>query len=152
MIFNINKIYERYAYVIDQNQKSFSYFMDRTKHNMNFSKANDRNNTNAINKFTTLNLKVNICVLTYCKYRSIIQYWKRVKLKYLWDIRILCATEQNQKSKCEHTQHKLFKSKWPKQFKCNQQIYYTQSQGQYIHAYSHAANTNQSYSIENVEK
>ena len=34
--------------------------MDRTKHNMNFSKANDRNNTNAINKFTTLNLKSNI--------------------------------------------------------------------------------------------
>ena len=54
-----------YAYVIEQNQKSFSYFMDRTKHNMNFSKANDRNNTNAINKFTTLNLKVNIFMRTY---------------------------------------------------------------------------------------
>ena len=73
-------------------------------------------------------------VLTACKYRSIIQYWKREKIKYLWDLRILGATEQNQKSKCEHTQHKLFKSKWPKQHKCNQQIYYTQSQVQYIHA------------------
>ena len=39
--------------------------MDRTKHNINFSKANDRNNTNAINKFTTLNLKYNICMRTY---------------------------------------------------------------------------------------
>ena len=45
------------------------------------------------------------CVLTPCKYRSIIQYWNRGKLKYLWDIRILCATEQNQKSKCE--QHNI---------------------------------------------
>ena len=72
------------------------------------------------------------CILTPCKYQSIIQYWNREKIKiYLWDIRILCATEQNQKSKCEHTQHKLFKSKWPKQHKCNQQIYYTQSQVQH---------------------
>ena len=31
--------------------------MERTIHNKNFSKANDRNNTNAVNKFTTLNLK-----------------------------------------------------------------------------------------------
>ena len=62
---NINKIYERYAYVIEQNQKSFSYFIDRTKHNMNFSKANDRNNTNAINKFTTLKLKSNIIMRSY---------------------------------------------------------------------------------------
>ena len=51
--------------MIEQNQKSFSYFIDRTKHNMNFSKANDRNNTNAINKFTTLNLKYNIPMRTY---------------------------------------------------------------------------------------
>jgi len=63
--FNINKIYERYANVIEQNQKSIRYFMDRTKHNMNFSKANDRNNTNAINKFTTLNLKYNISMRTH---------------------------------------------------------------------------------------
>ena len=77
---------------------------------------------------------------------------KEEKWKYLWDIRILCATEQNQKSKCEHTQHKLFKSKWPKQHKCNQQIYNTQSQVQHIHAYSHPANTNPSYSIETEKK
>ena len=51
--------------MIEQNQKSFSYFMERTKHNMNFSKANDRNNTNAFNKFTTLNLKYNISMRTY---------------------------------------------------------------------------------------
>ena len=63
--FNINKIYKRYAYVIEQKQKSFSYFMDRTKHNINFSKANDRNNSNAINKLTTFNFKYNICMRTY---------------------------------------------------------------------------------------
>ena len=50
------------------------------------------------------------CVLTDCKYdRSYIMNMR--KNKNMSDIRILCATEQNQKSKCEHTQHKLFKSK-----------------------------------------
>ena len=68
--------------MIEQKQKSFSYFMYRTKHNINFSKANDRNNTN----------------------------------------------------------------------KCNQQIYYTQSQVQHMHAYLHPANTDGSYSIEKEEK
>ena len=34
------------------------------------------------------------------------------------------------------------------QHKCNQEIYNTQSQGQYIHAYLHSANTDRSYSIE----
>ena len=92
------------------------------------------------------------CALADCKYQSIIQYWKREKLKYLWDIRILCATEQNQKSKCEHTQHKLFKSKWLKQHKCNQQIYNIQSQVQHIHAHLQTANNDQSYNIEKVKK
>ena len=65
---------------------------------------------------------------------------------------MLCATEQNQKSKCEHTQHKLFKSKWPKQHKCNQQIYNIQSQVQHFHAYLLSVNTDRSYNIEKVEK
>ena len=46
--------------MIEQNQKSFSYFMDRTIHNMNFSKTKVRNNTIAFIKFATLNLKSNI--------------------------------------------------------------------------------------------
>ena len=41
------------------------YFMDRTKHNMNFSVTKIRNNANAINKIITLNLKVNIFMCTH---------------------------------------------------------------------------------------
>ena len=48
--------------------------------------------------------------------------------------------------------NELFKNKSPKQHKCNQQIYNTQSQVQHIHAYLHPANTNPSYSIEIEEK
>ena len=104
---------------------------------------------NASNKFTTLNLKSNISMRTYILQIPIDHtVLNRETIKYLWDIRILCPTEQNQKSKCEHTQHKLFKSKWPKQHKCNQQIYNTQSQVQHDHAYLHPANTVRSYSIE----
>ena len=60
-------ICETSAYYVQQNKikNQNVYFMERTIHNINFSKANDRNNTNAINKFTTLNLKVNIFMRTY---------------------------------------------------------------------------------------
>ena len=104
-------------YVIEQNQKSFSYFMDRSKHNMNFSKANDRNNTNAINKFTTLNIKVNISMRTYTLQIPIDHtVLKKRKKKISVRHPHTCATEQSQKSKCvfygtNNTQHKLFKSK-----------------------------------------
>ena len=36
------------------------------KHNIDFSKANDRNKTNAFNKFTTLNLKSNVMCTYLC--------------------------------------------------------------------------------------
>ena len=60
-------ICETSAYYVQQNKTKNQnvYFMERTIHNLNFSKANDRNNTNAINKFTTLNLKSNRFMRTY---------------------------------------------------------------------------------------
>ena len=53
---------ETSAYYVQQNKIKNQ---NANIHNINFSKANDRNNTNAINKFTTLNLKSNIIMRTY---------------------------------------------------------------------------------------
>ena len=59
--------------------------MDRTKGRYElFSKTNARNRTpNASHTFTTLNLKrpTCACLLTPCKYRSIVQFCKRGKTK-----------------------------------------------------------------------
>ena len=130
--------------MIEQKQKSFSFFMDRTKHNINFSKANDRNNTNAINKFTTLNLKYNICMHTYTLQKPIhhtvlqkrknkisvrhphTMYVQHNKTKNrtasLMDRTKLNITFQNKKTKVQNNA------------KCIQQIYNCQSQVQLIHA------------------
>ena len=55
-------ICETSAYYVQQNKIKNQ---NANIHNINFSKANDRNNTNAINKFITLNLKSNISMRTY---------------------------------------------------------------------------------------
>ena len=55
-------ICETSAYYVQQNKIKNQ---NANIHNINFSKANDRNNSNANYKFTTLNLKVNIFMRTY---------------------------------------------------------------------------------------
>ena len=89
-------------------------------HNMNFSKANDRNNTNAINKFTR---EIPQIYYTQSQGQHIHAYLqpantdrsynieKEKKIKISVRHPHTMSNEQNQKSKCEHTQHELFKSK-----------------------------------------
>ena len=57
--------------MIKQNQKSFSYFMDRTKHNMNFSKANDETTQmQSTNLQHSISNPILSCVRTYAVFPS----------------------------------------------------------------------------------
>ena len=134
--------------------------MHRTKCNMNFSK--NKGPKNASHTFTALNLKspTCACLLTPCKYRSIIQFCERRKRKiFVRHPHTMC----NRTKTKNHKVHFMDRTRYNMNFfqkqmsETKHKMHPTHSQHsissvQHVHAYLPPANTDRSNSFVKEEK